>query len=247
MKKTWNVTLDDSGYKIQYLGQKQLEDAKISINGKNAEYTPTHIKNVGMFAKLDIPGKDVVVKISPSGKEASLLVDGRNIDGSVSAPHSSDLSRSSNKTKKDTLQQRKIKSGFGIYLIFVGCTYLNLILLSFSVQLSLPFSAMVPQIPLYIGLQIFIEEGVLSSFIIGILIALILASVYLLLYFLAKKRIPPIMVIIVFIAIDTLVLFFFSLDDIGTSLIDFAFHVWVLFTMINLYRTRVAMDKAELQ
>jgi len=243
-KKTWNISLDGTDYSVQYQGQKPSGTVKMLINGEISEYTPTLVKSVGTFAKLDIADKDVVLKISLSGKEVSLLVNGRNIDNQEPAQPSHNLPQSSNKVNKNSVLQKKVRTGLGSYILFVGFTYVNLVLLMFKSSLSFPFSAMMPQIPLYVGLQIYIEEGVLSAYITGIIISLIFASVYLLLYFLSRKRVVPILVTIVFIGIDTLVLFFLSLEDIGTILIDFAFHVWVLITMINLYRSRLALNKS---
>jgi len=255
MKKTWKITLADKEYKIQYQSGKPSDFVKVSINGEVKEYIPTLVKSVGNFAKLGIADQDVVLKLSLDGKTASLLVDGRNIDGQEASQPSHNLSRPTGRLNNrptgrpgrgpTNAIQRKIGNGLVSYVIFVGFTYVNLILLSLNINMSFPFSAMMPQIPVYVGQQMYIEEGVLSSLIVGVALSLAFASIYLLLYFLSRNRLRPLLITIVFIGIDTLVLFFLSLENIGSSLIDFAFHVWVLFTLINLYKARVAMNKID--
>jgi len=46
-----------------------------------------------------------------------------------------------------------------------------------------------------------------------------------------------------FIIIDTIVIFLISLDDIGSILVDLAFHIWVIVSMINLLRSRIELNR----
>jgi len=243
MKKTWNISLDGKQYNIQYQGQKLSGVAKVLINGEYFEYSPTLVKKVGMFVKLDISDKDVVLKMSLNGKEINLIVDGQNFDIQEPVQHSSDSGLQSGKENRNTLLQRKVKTGLGSYIAFVVFTYVNLVLILQNSSLKFPFSAMMPVIPLYFGQQFYYEEGIFALYMIGIVVSIIFASVYLLLYFLSRKRVVPILITIIFVIIDTVVLVLLSLDDIAASTIDIIFHIWVLIAMINLFRARLALNK----
>jgi len=243
MQKQWVLSLDGTEYVIQYQGSKLSGTIKMLINGEYSEYTPTLVRKVGMFAKLDIADKDVVIKISLNGKEANLIVDGLDINNQEQAQINTRPELSFNKVNRNALLQRKVKTGLGSYLTFVVFTYVNLVLVMLNADLSFPFSATVPQIPLIFGQILYEAQGMSIFYVTGIIIALILASGYLLLFFLSRKRVVPIWITIGFIIIDTIVMFLVSLDDIGSILVDLAFHIWVIVSMINLLRSRIELNR----
>jgi len=192
MQKQWALSLDGTEYVIQYQGSKLSGIIKMLINGEYSEYAPTLVRGVGMFAKLDIADKDVVLKISLNGKKVDLIVDGLNIDNQEPTQINNRPELSSNKVNKNILLQRKVKTGLGSYLTFVVFTYVNLVLVMLNASLSFPFSATVPQIPLIFGRILYEAQGMSVFYMTGIIIALSLASGYLLLFFLSRKRVVPI-------------------------------------------------------
>ncbi len=129
------------------------------------------------------------------------------------------------------------------FLSFVILTYVNLALIIIEAPINFPFSAVVPQ--LLAGLAWYpsdivlpIPPGVL------LLIAFLIASVYLVLYLLGRKRDWPIITALILISIDTLVLLFFAIADFTGFLLDIAFHAWVLISIIRLYTIRLKLKKA---
>lgn len=73
---------------------------------------------------------------------------------------------------------------------------------------------------------------------IGIAVAVIFASVYLVLYLLARKKTWPIIVGLILMAIDTLVVLFLALDDFSYYIIDIAFHAWIIWSFVKLIGAR---------
>lgn len=130
---------------------------------------------------------------------------------------------------------KKYSSARTNLLMMLILTGVNLILIAVNASISFPFSAAMPQVAYAIGSTFAEESGSSAFFIIGLVIALISIAMYLPCYFLSKKRYGWLIGALVLFIMDTLllILFMVTLGDFTSSLIDVAFHAWVLYYLIT--------------
>lgn len=130
------------------------------------------------------------------------------------------------------LEQRFLRSRNNLLLV-IAFTTVNVFLLLLNTDLSFLFSATFPIFFVGIG-QVFTEQTGSNAFLlIGTVIAFISIALYAVCYFLSKKRKVFILVALVLFVLDTLLLLWLSLLEFEvSSLIDIAFHVWILYYLI---------------
>lgn len=130
------------------------------------------------------------------------------------------------------LEQRFTKSRSNLLLV-IAFTTLNVVLLLLNTDLSFLFSATFPIFFVGAG-QVFAEQTGSNGFLlIGTVIAFISIALYAVCYFLSKKRKVFILVALVLFILDTLLLLWLSfLEFDAGSLIDIAFHAWILYYLI---------------
>jgi len=124
----------------------------------------------------------------------------------------------------DTLKNQIIAARAAL-LVLVGFTVVNLLLGAFDAGFYLLFSAIFP------GLVFNIVAFQIGAFWLGLIMALLCASVYLICWALAKKW--PVFILLAFILflLDTVVLFYFAFTsgEILTYVIDVAIAVAILY------------------
>ena len=157
-----------------------------------------------MFYLLEIENSEVILKLDLKNKPVGLVQDGVYLETGLPIEEAAALALRSSAQTGDPLAQKE-KGGMGSFLTMVVLTYVNLVLILLNASISFPFSAMVPPVIAGAALTEYSETASMPVLIIGIAIAVIFASVYLLLYLLARKRTWPIVIALIFMAIDTLV------------------------------------------
>lgn len=146
-------------------------------------------------------------------------------------------------TPAQTLENQ-YKSGVSNLLLVVGFTVVNLVLLISNSNRYFLFSAYLPYFiadmgmylcgrypeEYYYGDEVFLDG---TYFIIMVALAVIMALVYLLCWFMAKKKKVGWLIFgLVFFCLDTVA--FIVLNGLSSDgIIDIVFHVWVIATLIN--------------
>lgn len=231
--KQWNVFVKGELHEVVFEGSKLSGKGKFNIDGKKVAVPAVLVEKIGLFYPLEIDGSEVIAKCDLKNQPAAIVQDGVYLD--TGAPLEESV-QSALRLPQDPLAAKE-RSGMGSFLTFTLLTYVNLFLLLIDSSVSFPFSAMVPQV--VFGIFLYSETPSTPGIIVGALIAVALTSVYLLLYLLSRKnRLWPVVTALIFAVIDSLILLYFSLDDLSSSLIDLAFHAWVLWSLIQLFLVR---------
>lgn len=132
--------------------------------------------------------------------------------------------------------QRRIQSARGNLILMVVFTIANIISYWFEFGFMLPFSAFLPFTIFDFGYYFSIELNDPSLFITGIAIASFIILIYVLGYFLSKKKpgwLTPMLAMYIF---DTLVMIYLFTGVFifnGSMILDILFHIWVLYYLIN--------------
>lgn len=234
---TWDVLVNGVRHEISFERCRFSGKADIRIDGNLSTYSPVVVKNVGMLYPLEIENSEVVIKLDLQNKPAGLIQDGIYLETGLPIEEAAALALRSSAQIGNPLMQ-KDKAGMGSFLAFVVLTYVNLVLILLNAPLSFPFSAIVPPIIAELALFGYAETASMPILLIGLVIAVIAASVYLVLYLLARRSTWPIVVALIFMAIDTLIILFLSIDDFASYIIDIAFHAWVLWSLARLISIR---------
>jgi len=119
----------------------------------------------------------------------------------------------------------------------------HIFLLSVKATVSFPFSAFVPTMLAGVAAYGFEESGEIAVVAVVIILAVILASIFLWLYFLSKKRFAPLWIALILFALDTAVLLYMCIEDIPSYLIDIAFHIWVISSLVGLIKAKTEWRK----
>ena len=131
-------------------------------------------------------------------------------------------------------QLLKFKGARNNLLLVVIFTTINLFLTAFETGFYFLFSATVPQIIFEIGQIIAIDSQNKAFLFGGAIVAFIGIAMYLVCWSLANRFRVAILVALILFSIDTLLCVFFVFTgpfDI-MFLVDIAFHIWVLITLI---------------
>lgn len=235
--KQWDIVVNGTAHEIIFEGCKITGKAKIRIDATEGIYSPVIVKSIGLFYRLDVDDSEIILKLDLNNNPVGLIQDGIYLESGlpveeqVIAAFREPLHTLSPTAKND-------KAGMGSFLSFVVLTYVNFILIFVNAPLSFPFSAMVPQLVLGIAYSVYDETSSMFMMVAGVIFSLIFASVYLVLYLLARKRTWPVIVALILVVIDSLVIVYFVIDDFSSYIIDIAFHAWVIWSLVNLIRAR---------
>ena len=125
------------------------------------------------------------------------------------------------------MQAVRFKRARGNLLLVVILTAANLLLIQFDVGWGFFFTAFVPEM-----IMIILQE---SFAVMGLFVALLFTSVYLLCYVVSKHKRGAIVFAMVLFVIDALVMFALLVASgaIAASLFNIAFHAWILFYLIT--------------
>lgn len=243
MTKQWNITLDGIEHTVIYQGMDSSGNLNVGIDNLYSKYTPSIVKHVGLFAELNVGGKEIVLKVSEDGENVELLIDNISVDAD-----SSKIDITSNDSMEDAFEienlQKKMNNKNGSFLMLVALTYLNLALILLNADINFPFSAIFPQIALIFGREFYIESGgQIAFYIVGIVFSVLFASVYLILYLLSKKSIVPVWIALISVVLDTIVLLWLSAGDFGSMIIDIAFHAWIIWALADLINVKGKLEK----
>lgn len=131
------------------------------------------------------------------------------------------------------VNERKYENSRKSLLAIVVFSFINVFLILANTGLSFLFSALLPVFCIEVG-KTAAEQFAVDSFITtGIVIALLIISLYLMCYFLSKKYRSFMIVALVFFSIDTLfVIWLLTFGDILNGIITVLFHVWGLISLI---------------
>lgn len=132
-------------------------------------------------------------------------------------------------TQREEVQQ-KYNNARSNLILMIAFTFINVVLLAVGSDVMMLFSATVPYFAVTIG--VISEDSVI--FIIGILIALAILSIYLLCWILSKKNYGWMIAALVLFILDSIcmcVLYVLIQDFSGV--LDAAIHIWVLYYLIT--------------
>lgn len=233
----WDIIVNGIKHEIIFDRCRISGKADLRIDGNPGTYSPVIIKRVGMFYLLEVENSEVIVKLDLQNKPVGLAQGGVYLETGLPIEEAAVLALRSSAQADDPLAQKE-KVGMGSFLTVVVLTYVNLVLTLMNASISFPFSAMVPPIISSVALNGYQGTASMPVLVIGIAIAIIFASAYLVLYLLARKSTWPIIVALIFMAIDTLVVLFLALDDFTSYIIDIAFHAWVIWSIVKLIGIR---------
>ncbi|MEL7608884.1 MAG: hypothetical protein AAGU74_05220 [Bacillota bacterium] len=232
----WDIALNGTNHEIIFEGCKLSGKAKIRVDQTLCEIPLVTVRKIGMFCLFEVDGSELVLKLSVNNKPLGLAQGGVYLETGLPLEQEAAAALRAAASMDPLAQKERVE--MGSFLSFVVLTYANLLLVALNASVSFPFSAVVPQVVIGVALSLY-EEFLYMPFLIGgIAIALAVASVYLVLYLLARKRLWPVVVALAFVIIDTLILLFLSMEDIASILIDIAFHAWVIYSLSKLIGVR---------
>jgi hypothetical protein len=146
--------------------------------------------------------------------------------------------------------ERKQNNGRSSLLWIAGLSLVNMVLTLLNAPISFVFSLSLPSIFVGIGQELVAEYNSYTVLIVGVVLSLILIGAFFLLYVLSKKYFWPIVVALVLFSIDSLLLLGLILLDfsaIVSILIDVAFHVWALISIISLLNSTLKLKALDRQ
>lgn len=132
--------------------------------------------------------------------------------------------------------QRRIQSARGNLILMVVFTIANIISYWFEFGFMLPFSAFLPFTIFDFGYYFSIELNDPSLFITGIALASFIILIYVLGYFLSKKKPGWLTSMLAMYIFDTVVMIYLFTGVFvfnGSMILDILFHIWVLYYLIN--------------
>lgn len=233
----WNVLVNGRTHEIIFEGGTLFGKGKFRIDDQPVRGTAVLVKKVGMFYPIEIENSELFLKCDLKSHPVDMIQDGRYL--AAGTPLEEEV--------RDTLRQSveardpltaKDRSAMGSLLTFTVLTYVNMILFLIDASVTFPFSAIIPEIVL--ELFSIAEVPFVFPMAVGVLVSVALASVYLLLYWRARKNnsLWPVIVSLILVAMDTLVVLFLALDDFSYYMVDIAFHLWMLWSLAQLWRVR---------
>lgn len=234
---TWDVFINGARHEIVFERCRLSGKVDLRIDGEPHTYSPVFVKKVGMFYPIEIENSEVVLKLDLQNNPFGLAQNGVYLETGLPIEDAAASALRSSAQAGDPLAQKE-KGGMGSFLTLVVLTYVNLALTLLNASVSFPFSATVPPLIAGVALEGYRETSSVPVLMIGIAVAVIFASVYLVLYLLARKKTWPIIVGLILMAIDTLVVLFLALDDFSYYIIDIAFHAWIIWSFAKLIGVR---------
>ena len=129
--------------------------------------------------------------------------------------------------------QKRVNTAKHTIILVAALTIVNTILIAVNADMVFTFSAYVPQLVTFIFADMALEMQADSYLYIGIAIAILMALLYLALWFGAKKKAGLLIVALVLFGIDSAVLLYDLVSYFDSSfIIDVVFHAWVIYDLI---------------
>lgn len=244
--QSWTVIDNDAAHEVVFDGQTRTGRAQLRIDDMPVEVPPVFLKNTGFFFPYFVGGTEILLRMDRKGDE-SVRFAVAGVYQDTGLPVESDVLLTLR--RPDTVGHplvRKNRSGMGTFLTYVGLTYLNIVLYVVNAPLTFPFSALVPQIILDVFYITYEGNRETMYYVIGIVLALVMTTVYLLLYALSRRYAPPLWIALLLVLADTAVVACLLMGDPVYYLLDALFHLAVLWALFHLIRTRSRMKRERL-
>lgn len=133
-----------------------------------------------------------------------------------------------NRTPRELLEQQ-FKASRSNLLLMVIFTVINIVLLYVGSETMLLFSASIP----YFAVALGVFGGSFELFVIGLIVAVVLITLYFLCWLMSKKHPRWLIVALVLFILDVLAMIcFFLLAEEASGIVDVLFHGWVLCYLI---------------
>lgn len=233
----WNVSANGKTHEIIFEGSTLLGKGKFRIDKQPVRSTAIMVKKIGMFYPIKIENSELILKCDLKNHPIDMIQDGRYLADGAPLEEEVRAALQQSIEARDPLTA-KDRSAMGSLLTFTVLTYLNMALFLVDASVTFPFSAIVPEIVL----ELFsgTESPSVSQRAVGILVPVALASVYLFLYWRARKNnsLWPVILSLILVAMDTLMVLYLALDDFSYYVIDIAFHLWMLWSLAQLWNVR---------
>lgn len=243
--QSWSIQTNGNYHDIVYEGLGATGKAKLSIDSAPAEVSPVFIKGQGYFFRYFVENVEIILHMERKNDPAQLAVDGLYY-GSDQPVGSDILFTLRSQVNAGHPLGNKNRSGMGSFLSFVVFTYINIGLYVFSAPLMFPFSAQFPYLMLDLFHGVYFTHKEVLYYVIGIVLALVCATVYLVLYALAKRYTAPLVIALLLMVLDTLLVVWQLTIDPGYYIIDIVFHIWILGSLISVLRARSRMRRENL-
>lgn len=131
-------------------------------------------------------------------------------------------------TQREEVQQ-KYNNARSNLILMIAFTFINVVLLAVGSDVMMLFSATVPYFA--VGIGVISENSVILM--IGILIALVILSIYLLCWILSKKNYGWMIAALVLFVLDSICMCaLYLLTQDFSGILDVAIHIWVLYYLI---------------
>lgn len=242
--KAWNISINQKTYEVVFNGRSIYGKGKFLVDGQKVVCDPILVRKVGQFYVLSIDGEELLVKLNRRGKLEDIIQNGRYLESG--SPWEDEVERELGPggLASNPLVAKE-RAGMGSFLTFVALTFVNLLLIWFDASIIFPFSATAPQFILQLSLYTYA-----ISVATGVVLAVAISCVFLVFYLLARGgKIWPLLVSLLLVVLDSLFLVYImiTLDEISYYMIDAAFHIWVLGSLVRLILTRRKKAQEEAQ
>lgn len=240
----WEIPLEDSVHSVEYAGTLPTGEARVIVDGEAGAHNLVLTIGSRYRAVFACAGHECALEMDTSGEDVTLSVDG--VVRAELPPEAPAATTGSALTGTGATAEpgyppevvkwaRYAKSGMSSFLTLVILTALNCVLYLADAPISFPFSAFAPTLCVGFG-QLMAKDTSSNVFlIVGIVFGVLLIGLYAGLYLLARKRTWPVWVAFALIVLDTaLVVLFLSGDNLVGSLVDLAFHTWVIGSLLRL-------------
>lgn len=249
--QSWSIQAGGEPHDIEFEGLSATGKAKLLIDGVEAAVAPVFMKNQGYFFRYFIGESEIILRMERKNDPAQLAVDG--IYYGSDQPVESDIlfSLRSQANAGHPLGKQN-REGMGAFLTFVIATYVNMGLYFIGEAPLFPFSLYFPYWLIARFENVAKANMDNAIFIIGIVVALICATINLLLYALGKRRSGPLGVALLLVVLDALLIAWEIFHPIRTSIaagwlvVYLLFHLWVAGTLLSVLRVRGRMKREKL-
>ena len=129
--------------------------------------------------------------------------------------------------------ERTFKTANANILIMVVLTLVNVIMLIANIQYNFLFSAMLPQVFIVYGKEIATATNISGFNIIGIVFAFLTLGIYLLFYFMTRKKYRWYIALLVVFILDSISIFSLTYTSYFSYVILIAFHAYIIYYIIK--------------
>lgn len=250
--QSWNIQTEDGAYHdITYEGLSATGKARITIDGVDAAVPPHFLRGQGYFYRYYVGECEIILRMERKNDPAQLAVGGYYY-GSDQPVESDILFSVRSQANAGHPLGNSNRNGIGTFLAYIITTYVNMGLFFLEEPPLFPFSQYFP----YFLIQRFENVATASRdtnlLLIGVAIALISATLHLLLYALGKRWTAPLVVAFILVLLDIPVILFdiaFPLyQGVGTVwlVVYLGFHIWVLGSLLSVMRARRGLRREKL-